>query len=88
MKPNTPQISIIIPVLNEEESIGSILAYLKNNSSKKNIKEIVDTSHGMVRTEIKCAHCDSHLGHVFSDGPKPSGMRYCVNSISLDFEKK
>ncbi|KAA1246411.1 peptide-methionine (R)-S-oxide reductase MsrB [Aquimarina sp. RZ0] len=58
-----------------------------DKSIEGSIEYIRDSSHGMIRTEILCANCGSHIGHVFNDGPTETGQRYCVNSVSIDFDK-
>lgn len=57
-------------------------------SNASNVQEHTDRTHGMVRTEVTCKHCESHLGHVFPDGPGPTGLRYCINSLSVKLDEE
>ncbi len=77
------------PLFNSTNKFESACGWPSFDDAKKDaVKFVLDKSHGMLRTEIVCKNCGSHLGHVFNDGPTETGQRYCVNSLSLGFEEE
>ena len=77
-----------IPLFNSEQKFESGCGWPSfDDAIEEAVTYLLDKSHGMMRTEIVCSNCGSHLGHVFNDGPTKTGQRYCVNSLSIDFKK-
>ena len=92
---NNHQAGLYVDVISGEPLFTSLDKYDSGSGwpsftkpiAKENVVDKTDASYGMVRTEVRCAKCDAHLVHVFDDGPRPTGLRYCMNSASLDFVK-